>query len=410
MTTLKQRVVTNLGRLPVHPFPARMAPTIALRTFSGTRRKLRVLDPMMGSGTVLAAARAKGHYALGMDIDPLAVLISSVWITAIDKAAIRKIAKRILLRARQEFDFIPASRAYPDGADEETRDFIRYWFDPYVRRQLTSLAKAIARCGSGRYQNVLWCAFSRLIITKQAGASLALDLAHSRPHKYFKRAPIKPFSNFIKSLDRVLENCISTTDKGRGPVARARLGDARNLSVPSSSIDLVLTSPPYLNAIDYLRCSKFSLVWMGCQTEALRRLRSSAVGTEVGEYESPSESPASNLIAYLRLKSRLTRRKQAVLSRFITDMQAAIGEVARVLVPGGKAIYVVGENTIKGTYIENAKIIIALAKIAGLKLKSQTRRTLPPNRRYLPPPSQGRQALDARMRREVVLQFVKPRD
>lgn len=409
MSSAKKRLVSSLGRLPVHPFPARMAPSIALKAFSGGRRKLRVFDPMMGSGTVLAAARAKGHYALGTDIDPLAVLISSVWITAIDKTRIRKTAKAVLSRARKVFNVTPAGNAYPAGAHGETKAFIRYWFDPYARRQLCCLARTIGQCRNAHVRNVLWCAFSRLIITKQAGASLALDLAHSRPHKAFYKAPIKPFSHFLKSVGRVLDNCISTADKNRGPAAYARLGDARNLRLRNSSIDLVLTSPPYLNAIDYLRCSKFSLVWMGCQTLELRRLRSEAVGTELGEYKSPLASPSSNLIAQLGLKSRLTRRKRAVLSRFITDMQAAIGEAARVLVPGGRAIYVVGENTIEGTYIQNAKIIIALAEMAGLKLRSQNRRALPPNRRYLPPPNHGRQALDSRMRREVVLQFVKPR-
>ena len=93
------------------------------------------------------------------------------------------------------------------------------------------------------------------------------------------------------------------------------------------------------------------------------------------------------------------------------DMQSAIAEVSRVLVPGGKAIYVIGENTIKGTYIQNAKIITAVAERAGLRLTNHTRRTLPPNRRYLPPPSRGKTtaALDGRMRREVVLYFVKPK-
>jgi DNA modification methylase len=409
MSTLKKKVAPSLGRLPVHPFPARMAPSIALGAISRSRRKLRVFDPMMGSGTVLAAARARGHYASGTDLDPLAVLISSVWTTAVNRTAIRRTARAVLLRAHEEFNVTTVGDSYPDGADKETRAFIRYWFDPYARRQLYSLAKAIARCRNTRSRNVLWCAFSRLIITKQAGASLALDLAHSRPHKYFDKAPIKPFSNFLKSVDRVLQNCISETDKNRGPVAYARLGDARNLRLEDGSIDLVLTSPPYLNAIDYLRCSKFSLVWMGCRTEELRRLRSKAVGTELGEYETPLASPSRHLIAQLGLKSRLTRRKQAVLSRFITDMQGAIAEAARVLVPGGRAIYVIGENTVEGTYIQNAKIIIALAEIAGLKLRSQIRRALPPNRRYLPPPNRGRQALDVRMRREVVLQFVKPK-
>jgi DNA modification methylase len=387
-----------------------MAPGVALGVVSGVRRRLRILDPMAGSGTVLVAARTKGHYAIGLDLDPLAVLLSKVWCTSIDKAAIRKKAETILRRAEQSLQLTHDS--YPRRADAETKRFIRYWFDPCARRQLASLAKLIGGCRNRSCQNVLWCAFSRMIITKQAGSSLAMDLAHSRPHKRFKRAPVKPFASFLRSVDRVLENCISSTDKKRGPAPRIKIGDARQLEIADDTIDLVVTSPPYLNAIDYLRCSKFSLVWMGSTIEELRVIRSSAIGTEVGDYLNLSGGVSGDLFRRLKLNNRLSRRDKAVISRFISDMYQAIHEVSRVLVPGGKAIYVMGENTIGGTYIQNAKIIRYLAELAGLKFKAEHRRRLPPNRRYLPPPSRriARAAMNARMRREVILQFLKPKN
>jgi DNA modification methylase len=384
-----------------------MAPGIALQAVSHSRRQLRVLDPMMGSGTVLAAARAKGHHAIGVDIDPLAVLIARVWTKSIDKRSIVKVAKKVLARARNNVRSLSYREAYPAGADPETRAFIRYWFDPYARRQLASLANAIRKCRDANARDVLWCAFSRLIITKQAGVSLALDLAHSRPHRHFERAPIKPFASFLKAVNRVLENCLSSSSANRGPSPRIQLGDARALNLLDGTIDLVLTSPPYLNAIDYLRCSKFSLIWMGYSIGEIRQVRSNSVGTEVGDYEKSEESFSNKLLADFGFKHRLSGRKQAVLSRFISDMKAAVEEVSRVLVPGGKAIYVVGENTITGTYIENARIIAALARRAGLKLISRNSRELPPNRRYLPPPSRRKGQLDGRIRREVILKFVK---
>lgn len=409
MTRLKQVVKRELRRQPVHPFPARMAPGLALNAVSGAHRRLRVLDPMMGSGTVLVAARERGHRAIGVDLDPLAVMISKVWTTAVDKRKVRLKARAVLTRAAASVEAILGSAAYPKGATRETKEFIRYWFDLNVRRELAALTKAIGSCRDENVRNVLWCGFSRLIIAKQAGVSLALDLAHSRPHRFFKKGPSSPLANFMKAVDHVLKNCLSTKEKRRGPAARAKVGDARSLPLADGTIDLVLTSPPYINAIDYLRCSKFSLVWMGHSIGDLRNLRSNCIGTEVGEYKSPSGSVSRKLIGRLKLASRLSARETAVISRFITDMHSAIKEVSRVLVPGGRAIYVIGENTIRGTYIRNATIFIALAKTVGLSLEANTNRTLPPNRRYLPPPSRkkGKAALDTRMRREVVLQFVK---
>ena len=57
----KKTIYEALGRDSVHPFPARMAPGIALEVISEARKSLRVLDPMVGSGTVIALAPEKAQ-------------------------------------------------------------------------------------------------------------------------------------------------------------------------------------------------------------------------------------------------------------------------------------------------------------------------------------------------------------
>src|SRR5437870_2085545 len=109
----KKTIFEALGRGPVHPFPARMAPGIALDVLARAKGSLRVLDPMMGSGTVLAVARSKGHRAFGIDIDPLAVLISKVWTRAVDVHEVSHKATEVLERARQGFVNLPTRDAYP---------------------------------------------------------------------------------------------------------------------------------------------------------------------------------------------------------------------------------------------------------------------------------------------------------
>ena len=352
--TRAETIFDVVGRGPVHPFPARMAPGIALTAISSAPRKLRVLDPMMGSGTVLAVARAKGHRAFGTDLDPLSVLIARVWTTPVDRQATVNKATDALNAARRRFKKTTIALAYPKGATEETKEFIRYWFDPYVRRQLKALSSEISSVEEETIRNVLWCAFSRLIITKQAGASLAMDLSHSRPHKKFRFAPIKPFNRFLKVVERVLESTIAQNKKERGPKATIHQADARRLPIRSSSIDLVLTSPPYLNAIDYIRCSKFSLIWMGHSVQNLRALRGASVGTEVGANEHRVDAEVKSVLDEIDLKKRLSARHRAILVRYIIDMKASMAEAARVLANKGRAIYVVGENTMRGTYIETS--------------------------------------------------------
>jgi hypothetical protein len=386
-----------------------MAPGIALDILSSESECIRVLDPMMGSGTVLAVARKRGHIAVGIDIDPLAVLLARVWTTAIDTGAVQRKAEEVLERAREHFSQLRMADAYPPHSDTETQRFIRYWFDDYARCQLAALSKVIRLVRDDNVRDALWCAFSRLIITKQAGASLAMDLSHSRPHKAFETAPIKPFNKFLDATAHVIKNCIQRSQQGRGPATQVSLGDARKLPIERGTIDLVLTSPPYLNAIDYMRCSKFTLVWMGYTIGELTNIRTESVGTERGDKEAAGQDDIRKIISGLRLSPKLSGRDEAVLAHYIEDMRGAVGEAARVLSSNGRAIYVVGENTIGGTFIPNAKIVSAVAELSGLKADSRRARHLPANRRYLPPPTtrNAPDALGGRMRREVILAFSK---
>ena len=404
----KSTIYEILGRDSVHPFPARMAPTLAFDVIAEREPPLRVLDPMSGSGTVLAIARSRGHRTIGVDIDPLAVLIARVWTTPVDTKIVREQAVEVLDRANGRFASLQTRNAYPENSDVETKRFVRYWYDGYARRQLSSLAAIIQEIEDDTVREALWCAFSRLIITKQSGASLARDLSHSRPHRAFRRAPSNPFCKFLAAIDRVAKNCIDIGVRSSGPATHVHEGDARSLPLDDSSIDLVLTSPPYLNAIDYFRCSKFSLIWMGYSVGELRRLRSISVGTEVGK-RADDDCEIQNILSQLKLQPKLPTRQEAILTRYIDDIRAVVGETARVLVKDGQAVFVVGENTLRGTFISNSLVVEAIANDAGLQCVTRRSRKLPSNRRYLPPPSTRSKpdALSGRMRREVILEFKK---
>lgn len=400
----KKTIYEALGRAPVHPFPARMAPGIVLQAMPKNSGPLR---PMMGSGTVLALARARGHLGFGFDLDPLAVMISKVWTTANDPEEVRETSKEVLTSAMCLVDGISGEDAYPLDADEETRAFVAYWFDPQARRQLTALSSCIDCVTQDTIRNVIRCAYSRLIIAKQAGASLARDLAHSRPHRYYTEAPLKPFEKFSASVERVLNNTISSKSTNRGPEPTILLGDARKLPLESESIDLGLTSPPCLNAIDYMRCSKFSLVWMRERVVGLRQIRADSEGAEAGRSSTKDDLEITRVLEVMKLKPTLAPTQERILRRYVDDMREAIREVGRVLTGTGKAVYVIGENTVRGTYIRNSTMVSELAEIAGLKLDRRRTRTLPANRRYMPPPSADAGTMDGRMRREIVLTFTK---
>ena len=67
----------------------------------------------------------------------------------------------------------------------------------------------------------------------------------------------------------------------------------------------------------------------------------------------------------------------------------------------------IGDSMIGGIFVRNSEGIIRLAEINGFKLSSKMTRSLPENRRYLPPPNleTSGEKMQSRMREEVVLYF-----
>jgi tRNA G10 N-methylase Trm11 len=192
-----------------------------------------------------------------------------------------------------------------------------------------------------------------------------------------------------------------------GPKVRVWRGDARNLPLESESIDLVITSPPYLNAIDYMRGHKLSLVWMGHQIKTLRKIRSESVGAECGGANA-SEQEITDIVRKMGRVHRLPERFRKMIRRYVKDMNAVMSEISRVLVPKGQAVMVMGDCTLRGIYIRNSGAIQLLAASHGLDLISERRRRIPDNRRYLPPPRrESGESLAKRLRTEVILSFCK---
>lgn len=391
---------------PIHPFPARMAPSLIWKYLpDSSRRPSKILDPMMGSGTTLVGARSKGHIAFGFDIDPLAKLIATVWCTNVELERVRCKACTVLERAKNRSEAVHPTEAYPAGADEQLHDFIDYWFDRTSRVQLWSLAASISRIRNEKERNLLWCAFSRLIITKKSGTSLAMDVSHSRPHKKYTTSPVQPFDKFLPSVEYILKRIPFNTESDLKPPPTIGSSDARKLDIKTKSVDLIMTSPPYLNALDYLRGHKLALVWMGYSLSQIRSLRSASIGAEISR--EPLSSDVRNAIAKSGKVKSLPPRHQGILAHYLNDMQKAIREMRRVIKPNGQVVLVIGDSSIRNVLIKTSEALVYLCKQTGFRLDKKRRRPLPEIHRYLPSPSYKTSGdkMQKRMKEEVVLEL-----
>ncbi len=302
----------TLASPAIHPFPARMAPEVVADVLQRLQSEACVLDPMMGSGTFPLAAGRQGHQALGIDTDPLALLIADTSRCAWDTDAVLRCAQATYEKALDQ-------RTSPWAhADAETDKFINYWFDPDAKQSLGALAVAINEAPP-RLAAPLWVAFSRLIVTKDAGASRARDVSHSRPHRVRAMASFDPVHRFSGAVRTVLMRALHFGPPAHGGSVHILRADARGLPLVDNSVDLVMTSPPYLTAIDYLRGHRLSLVWMGYTVRALRSLRATNIGSERA-CPAPDARVAGLLGRYLSTPDALGSRAMGVLNRYVSDL------------------------------------------------------------------------------------------
>jgi len=380
----------------LHPFPARMAPQLATEALNtDNAAPLRVLDPMCGSGTVLYEAQRMGHQAIGFDSDPLAVLLSRALLSRVSVDELRQVGSEVLSDARSAAD-----SSEPSWPDNKTKQFVEYWFDDEAIRQMRALARSIASKGAATpIQLLLWCAFSRMVIVKAGGVSRAMDLSHSRPHRVYEEGPSRPFERYSREIELVASRSHklwSNVDIAfKGAICRA---DARALPVADKSIDSIVTSPPYLNAIDYIRTSKFTLVWLGYPISVLSHIRSGLVGTDSGRGVELSDQVPWHRFGALE---DLQARYQRVVARYVDDIKAVIDEASRVLRRGGSMSLVIGNCALRGIYIQNAEIVKWAMELNGIQVLSESCREIPDNRRYLPPPPET--TAPTRLRQEIVI-------
>lgn len=385
----------------LHPFPARMAPEIALTAIpKRDGDKLTVIDPMCGSGTVLSVALARGHDAVGEDIDPLAVMMSTLAVSPINTGRMMDEALRATSERDNDRDLPPW------GDDDETNQFVDFWFGAKQKKQLVALAAAIARTEDAGIRLALQMALSRIIVTKSPQASLAADTSHSRPHRVVEASDYDVIAGFERSSRYLATSLDARVLEGVGRVA---LGDARTLnSIPDGSANLAVTSPPYLNALDYLRGHKLALVWFGYTISQLRARRSASIGAERGIAGGASETATRIVDMVLTDAAHPETLKRPMIERFASDCLAFSAQLRRTLEPGALAVLVVGNSTLRGNYIQNDAIAKYALLRSGFRFLDRQEREIPPSQRYMAiNTTDGGSSMARRMRTEVILRMRK---
>ncbi|MFX1251303.1 MAG: DNA methyltransferase [Promethearchaeota archaeon] len=345
-----------------HSYPAKFIPNIPhhlIKLFS--KPKELVLDPFCGSGTSCLEALFLGREAIGVDLNPLAILISKVKTTPLNKHArlrCREILKEIEQKCQETFNNKKTINQIEERPDIKTlglpkirlpNRLISTKFTQQMIRILTIIKNGIDTINDQDIQDFFMVAFSSVIRT----------VIESKSRK--KTEIIVNFRNKVHSMLRTMASFFMEVEpilKTGIKIPQIIKHDARHLEfVPTSSIDLVVTSPPYINALDYYRVHQFNMAWLGFDWKPFKE-------HEIGCH------------------SQFINNRFRLLSKYLADMFRVFIEIKRTLKPNAFCCIVIGNSCLEYEIIESHKHFAAMGNRIGLKWQKSEFRQINVKKKY----------------------------
>jgi len=335
-----------------YAFPLKFHPTLP-RVFieALTQPDERVLDPMCGSGTTLIEAALVGRIGFGLDCDPLAVKLSKMKTSRLDPGKVKTVLYQIVNNA-----FI-SSLASPDIIHQFLQSHyskvaLRFFHEQFCEEsilQLACLVREIQRIEEPTLKNFFEVVFSSIVLasTKKPRDTI----------KFF----LEKGTHGMGSLQEF---------HGVHGYARVARGDVRNLPMADNTIDLVITAPPYGNAVDSVLPHRSSLYWLGVDEETLARCHDHYIGIQTLRPETQElqqDFLKATIIQMADADGRTAYPAGCILGQYFQDVAQALSEMQRVLKPGKAAVVVAGTLTIQGVILQTHEILSEIARAVGFQ-------------------------------------------
>jgi DNA modification methylase len=319
-----------------HPYPAKFVPQIPRNVIlSLTEKSGQILDIFCGSGTSLVEASVLGRHSIGLDVHPLACLVSRVKTTPLTDYNIRQV-QGILDQVESHFTRTRGQVTHVDNEPLYIPDFLNrdHWFKPRMLRELALLRAIIWGTPDGPALDFLKVAFSAIIVkvSNQDSDTRWVAVEKELPQGAATRAFVLKVQDMVKRVKDF---------KGLSPAPAAVYEHSvtERFPIPSRSIDLVVTSPPYLNSFDYYLYHKLRLFWLGFDHHTVQ-------SKELGSRNKHCD-------------------KGEGIETYTAGVKSALNETFRVLKPGKFLCIVIGDSILKGKLIDMNDTYRSLCKEAG---------------------------------------------
>jgi len=361
-----------------HNYPAMMIPQVArrlMREYKPSTGKGILLDPFCGSGTSLVEAKVHGLNAYGIDINPLARLIAHVKTNPIPHSALEKTLQSILWDFDQEVN--RADISIPDLFN------LDYWFAKPVAVNLQALANAIGQVDDINIKDFFLIPFSETVREVSYTRNSEFKLYRIPQNRLAKHNP-NVINVFHKKALRNIQGMQEFNRVYKERCWTRILDEDTRLqtSIPESSVDLVVTSPPYGDSkttVAYGQYSRLSLQWLGYDYKETRSIDKKALGGVMAHRQDVA-SLSVTLAATIDLVAKSDERRADEVYSFYKDFEQCFIEIARVVKSGGYVCLVVGNRTVKGIRIPTDQIFIDMSTRHGLKYLKTIYRNIPNKR------------------------------
>jgi len=282
---------------------------------------------------------------------------------------------------------------YFDSLQKNDQEYLSAWFSEDVLVGLDDISRAIARVPDEHAQDLMHTSLSNILrsVSWQKNDDL-------RIRKEIRLdVEIDPKRDFLEELERSVRAILAFLYQN-GPLRDISYdiaeGDAKRCvdTWGESTVDVIVTSPPYATALPYLDTDRLSLSYLGLLPRQVHRSRDQLMigNREVSEglrraYWTRFEEENHTLpVAIQELIRRIDslnasanvgfrrRNLPALLSKYFFDMKEVIGSMYRALKPGSLAFVVMGNNhTIAGGHrveIQTSRLLQDIANSVGFQV------------------------------------------
>lgn len=368
-----------------HKYPAKFIPHIpkwAIEKYLNGSKGKTILDPFCGSGTTLVEGVLAGHNVIGVDIDPLSVMISKVKTTRVDVAELKKISNWLTkeIKKKKKGDFKP---------DCET---IEHWFTKDAIKKL-SICRTLINQIPGKFGNnkkvkdiqyLLLICLSSIIrrVSNADNESQKTYVSHTKI-----KEPEEVNFLFQSQLNLFIER-ISKFSEILNPKLTSKIicsSSAQSLEkkLKGQTIDLAITSPPYIKAIDYIYNQMVELFWIGdlFQMQTQKKHNSKKIAYIGNKHLQKAEfnhyTPYNTILSIDKLDEKLqqvfdTDKKHGhkhsyVTFKYFAEMEKHFSEMAKCLNKKTHYVMVVGDSSVSDVFIDTADFLIDIAERNGFR-------------------------------------------